>query len=53
MKKLLRLKLGWLVILFSSYIHANGQCQSGDCENGYGVYTMSWGINITVAGKME
>ena len=43
MKKLLTIKLSWMVILLSSYFHANSQCQTGDCENGYGVYTMSWG----------
>ena len=43
MKKLPTVKLSWMVILLSSYFHANSQCQTGDCENGYGVYTMSWG----------
>ena len=27
------------VLHFSSY----SQCQTGDCENGYGLYIMSWG----------
>ena len=43
MKKLFTLKLRLAGDFISSYFHANGQCQTGDCENGYGLYTMSWG----------
>lgn len=42
-KKLLSIKLGWIMILFISYLHANSPCQTEDSENRYGLYIKSWG----------
>ena len=37
--------LKFYCIFFAVFLHSNSftQCQSGDCEDGYGLYTMTWG----------
>ncbi len=37
--------LKFYCIFFAVFLHFNSftQCQSGDCEDGYGLYTMTWG----------
>ena len=37
------LKFNCIFLAVSLHFSSYGQCQTGDCENGYGLYMMSWG----------